>query len=79
MISKDDEELRTHLRTFLRERMEQLHFTEADLARATGDRPNQIYRAVNGLHTPSLAFAVRLAKALKCSVDELSGINAFVS
>lgn len=78
MIDKDDVKLRRHLKVFIRERMDALELSEADLSRATGDRPNQINRAVNGLHTPSLAFAMRLAKALSCTTDELSGIEHLV-
>ena len=79
MIDKDDVRLRKHLKKFIQQRMDELALTQADLARLTGDGTNQIYRAVNGVNTPSLAFALRLASALQCSVEELSGAKQFAA
>lgn len=73
MQTNDDIRLRRHLKKFMRQRMEELSLSEADLARITGDGPNQIYRAVNGLNTPSATFFIRLKNALQCSFEELSG------
>ena len=73
MIDKDDVQLRKHLKKFIQQRMQALQLSQSDLARLTGDGTNQIYRAMNGLNTPSLAFAIRLSAALQCSVSELSG------
>jgi transcriptional regulator with XRE-family HTH domain len=78
MIDKDDVRLRKHLKRFIQERMRQLNLSQADLARLTGDGTNQIYRAVNGLNTPSLAFALRLASALQCTIEEFSGTTHLV-
>ena len=79
MIDKDDVRLRKHLKSFIQQRMSELNLSQADLARLTGDGTNQIYRAVNGLNTPSLAFAIRLATALQCSVEEIAGVKVFAS
>lgn len=79
MIDKDDLRIRRHLKTFISERLQELEMSEADLARATGDSTTQINRACRGLNTPSLAFSVRLAKALKCTLNDLSGIEDFVT
>lgn len=79
MIDKDDLRIRRHLKTFITERLHELEMTEADLARATGDSTTQINRACRGLNTPSLAFSVRLAKALKCTLNDLSGIEDLVT
>lgn len=73
MIDKDDKRIRKHLREFIPERLEELGMSEADLSRATGDSPKQISRAAKGENTPSLAFGLRLAKALNCTLDELTG------
>jgi transcriptional regulator with XRE-family HTH domain len=73
MQTNDDVKLRKHLKKFMPQRMRELGLSEADLARITGDGPNQIYRAVNGLNTPSLAFGLRISAALQCSIAELSG------
>ena len=73
MIDKDDLRIRKHLRVFIPERLHELGMTEADLSRATGDSPKQISRAAKGENTPSLAFGLRLSKALNCSLDELTG------
>ena len=78
MIDKDDVRLRRHLKRFIHERMDQLNLSQADLARLTGDGTNQIYRAVNGLNTPSLAFAIRLAAALQCNIEDLSGSKQLI-
>ena len=73
MIDKDDLKLRRHLKTFIRQRREELGMSQADLARATGDSSIQISRAERGQHTISGSFALRLATALECSTDELLG------
>lgn len=73
MIDNDDMQLRKHLKRFIRERREELGMSQADLARATGDSDVQISRAERGQHTISGTFAVRLAKALHCSTDEVLG------
>ena len=73
MIDKDDLALRRHLKKFISARREELGMTQADLARATGDSSIQISRAEGGKHTISGTFAIRLAKALQCSTDELLG------
>ena len=73
MIDKQDMKLRRHLKTFISARMQELQFSEADLARITGDSPTQINRIVRGINTPTLTFAARLAAALEVSLDELAG------
>lgn len=73
VIDKTDVRIRKHLMKFIPERLAELNMTEADIARATGDSPAQINRAVRGVNTPSLAFGLRLADALQCSLDELCG------
>lgn len=78
MIDKDDLKVRRHLKEFIPQRLEELGMTEAELARMTGDGPMQINRAARGLHTPSLVFALRLAKALQCSIPALSGVAELV-
>lgn len=74
MIEEDDLRLRLHLKSFIRRRREEIGMSQADLARATGDSDVQISRAERGLHTISAAFAIRLAKALGCSTDEVLGV-----
>lgn len=74
MIDKDDLRIRRHIKTFIAERLDSLHMTEADLARATGDSKTQIGRVAKGQSTPSVAFAFRIARALESSLDELCGI-----
>lgn len=73
MIDKTDVKIRRHLMKFIPARLEELNMTEADISRATGDSPTQINRAVRGQNTPSLAFGMRLAEALQCSLDQLCG------
>lgn len=79
MIDKTDVRIRRHLASFIPARMAELNITEADIARATGDSPSQINRAVRGQNTPSLAFGLRLADALQCSLDELCGHTVAVN
>jgi transcriptional regulator with XRE-family HTH domain len=79
MQTSDDIKLRRHLKKFMPRRMAELGLTEAELARITGDGPNQIYRAVNGLNTPSATFFIRLKHALQCSFEELCGEAELVS
>lgn len=76
MLDKDDARLRKHLKTFIRQRREELGMSQADLARATGDSDVQISRAERGQHTISGTFAMRLAKALQCSTDDVLGYAA---
>ena len=73
MIDKDDLKLRRHLQRFIKARREELGMSQADLSRATGDSDVQISRAERGQHTISGTFAVRLARALNCTTDELLG------
>lgn len=73
VIDKTDVRIRKHLMRFIPERLAELGMSEADLARMTGDSTAQINRAARGVNTPSLAFGMRLADALKCSLDELCG------
>lgn len=42
-----------------------------DVAEGSGMDPNTIYRYIRGERSPTLYSAVRLAKALHCSVDDL--------
>ena len=72
-IDTDDLALRRHLKRFIRPRREALGMSQADLARATGDSDVQISRAERGQHTISGTFAIRLARALECSTDEVLG------
>lgn len=75
MIDKDDVEIRRHLKKFIPARLEELGMSKPELAEQTGDDFSKVCRLIRGENTPSLAFSRRLARVLKCSLDEL-GHNA---
>ena len=78
MIDKDDVEIRKHLKKFVRERMEELDMIPADLSRAMAVNHAQISRLLNGLHTPSMSFARKLARVLQCEPNALFGLKDLV-
>lgn len=78
MINNDDVEVRSHLAEYIPQRLAELGMSEADLARATGDHQSQIHRVSRGQNTPSITFAMRLAKALKCDMNALCGSKELV-
>jgi transcriptional regulator with XRE-family HTH domain len=78
MIDKDDVEIRRHLKRFVRARLDELEMTAADLGRATGVNHAQIHRVLNGLHTPSMSFARKLARALECDPNSLYGVASLI-
>lgn len=57
------------------EARENLRWTQADLAKATGLQPAAISHFERGQRLPSLPNAVRLADALRVSLDWLTGRN----
>ena len=71
MIDKDDVEIRRHLKKFVRERLEELSMSPAELARTVNVNHSQIHRVMNGMNTPSMSFAQKLARALQCEPNEL--------
>lgn len=79
MIDKDDLKIRRHLKRFIPMRLAELGMTVPDLHRATGDSRTQCRRVAEGAHTPSLAFAGRIAVALQCSIDEVHGHAVLVT
>lgn len=50
-------------------------WTQDDLARESGVTVNTIARYESGRNMPSLDVAVKMARALGCSVDELAGLR----
>ncbi len=50
-------------------------WTQDDLARESGVAANTIARYESGRNMPSLDVAVKMARALGCSVDELAGLQ----
>jgi transcriptional regulator with XRE-family HTH domain len=74
-LTNDDLRLREHLKSFIKQRREELGLSQADLARATGDSDAQISRVERGLHSIQGPLAIRLAKALDCSTDDILGYH----
>lgn len=78
MIDKDDVEIRRHLKKFVRERLEELSMSPAELARTVNVNQSQVHRVMNGMNTPSMSFARKLARALQCDANALFGIHELV-
>jgi transcriptional regulator with XRE-family HTH domain len=59
----------------IRTRREDLHLSQAELARAAGVHVRQIRRYESGEQQPVLAVAVKMAAALGFTLDELAGVG----
>lgn len=80
MIDKDDLEIRRHLKKFVRERLDELGMASAsELARKAKINTAMISRIMNGLHTPSMAIAKKLARALECDMNAIYGEEALAT
>jgi len=60
----------------LREVRESRGMTQAVLASLVGVAQGYISSLENGNYTPSFEVLIRLARVLKCSLDELVDVNA---
>ncbi len=79
MIDKDDVEIRRHLKKFVRERIEELGMASgSELARKAKINTAMTSRIMNGLHTPSMAVAIKLARALECDMNSIYGVESLV-
>ena len=59
------------MKTRIKKRRQTLKITQADLARALSVHPHYLSRVENGHTIPNVGFALNLAKALRCKVEEL--------
>lgn len=71
MIDDFDIRVREHLAEFVQARIAQLGLKKSDVARALGENDSKIGKICQGLHTPSLAYAIQLAVVLECELSEL--------
>jgi ribosome-binding protein aMBF1 (putative translation factor) len=79
MIDKDDEAIRKHLKEFVPERMEELGISNAsELSRRAKINTAMTSRIINGLNTPSMANALKLARALECDMNAIYGFGSLV-
>lgn len=67
-----DEEYKREFGLRLRKKMRLRGFTQADLSDATGISQTLISGYMTGRNAPSYYKVVRIAKALNCSLDELT-------
>ena len=66
----------TQLGATIRARRVNREMTRAELSRVSGLSPSFLYRIERGLRSPSDIALVKLARALGCTVDDLTGTAA---
>ena len=66
-----DDEVKARVAENIQRLLVERDWTQADLARATGENDARISLAVRGLKVPSIAFVARIADVLEVSTDYL--------
>ena len=59
------------MRVKIKQRIERMGMTVADVADLTGVKRQYLYRVISGATTPSVKYVLKLCTVLKCIVEDL--------